>query len=370
MRRREIIRFDTPLQLSSPYYFGEGIAGEFAGKLKEQEFDRCYLVTSEKLLGLFGRELLGGLGNADVVTVGEGEDHKGWAALSGLCEELIARGATKDSVLISLGGGAMGNLVGLAAALVFRGIRFVEVPTTIMGQSDSTLSNKQAINGQRGKNHFGVYHAPLFIWADVAYPRSEPARQQRGGVVEGIKNVLISRDTTAEAEPIFEAWQSGDLYTLIHRLIQSKLPILAADPSERKSAVSLEYGHTFGHAIEFLSHGSLSHGEAISIGICLAARLSHRLGYMGEDFLKEHERLLGRRLGTPTRLPRSISPKAVLETMAADNKRTGKGINHLLLRRCGQFVTDDAGEPMVRVDDQIVLDVLCNDLAAPAEVGT
>lgn len=369
MRRSEIIRFDTPLAVSSPYYFGEGIAGGFARKINEQEFDRSFLVTSEKLFGLFGRELVEGLRN-EVVIVGEGEDHKGWPALSGLCEELINRGATKDSILVSLGGGAMGNLVGLAAALVFRGIRFVEVPTTIMAQSDSTLSNKQAINGTRGKNHFGVYHAPLFIWADAAYPRSEPPRQQRGGVVEGIKNILISHGSTTDAEPLFEAWQSGDLYTLVHRLIQSKLPILAADPSERKSAVRLEYGHTFGHAIEFLSHGSLSHGEAISIGLCLAARLSHRLGHMSDDFLKEHERLLGRRLGTPTRLPRSIAPKAVLETMAADNKRTGKGVNHLLLRRCGQFVSDDAGEPMVRVDDQIVMDVLTSEHAAPAEVRT
>jgi 3-dehydroquinate synthetase len=362
MQRGEIIRFDTPLTASSPYFLGEGIADRFAEHLKAYAFDRCFLVTSPKLFDAFGRELHTRLIDArvrcDAVMIGEGEAHKGWDALSELCEELVRLGATKDSIVIALGGGAVGNLVGLASALTFRGIRFVEVPTTVMAQTDSTLSNKQAINGATGKNHFGVYHAPLFIWADTAYPRSEPARQQRAGVVEGIKNVLISRPTTGDAEPILEAWQSGDVAALIHRLIQSKLPILRNDPTERASAVTLEYGHTFGHSIEFLSRGSLFHGEAIAIGMCLAARLSHRLGYMDEPLLTAHDRILGQRLGAPTRLPESISPEVLYEAMCADNKRTGKGLNFLLLRACGQFVCDTDGEPMVRVDRSVVMDVL------------
>lgn len=373
MQRGETIRFDTPLTANSPFYLGVGIADRFAEHLTAHAFDRCFLVTSPKLFDAFGRELLSHLTDArvrcDALMVGEGEAHKGWDALSSLCEQLVSRGATKDSIVIAFGGGAVGNLVGLASALVFRGIRFVEVPTTVMAQTDSTLSNKQAINGQRGKNHFGVYHAPLFIWADAAYPRSEPARQQRAGVVEGIKNVLISRPATADAEPILEAWQSGDVPTLIHRLIQSKLPILRNDPTERASAVILEYGHTFGHSIEFLSRGSLFHGEAISIGMCLAARLSHRLGHMDERLLAEHERLLGQRLGAPVRLPETITPEALYEAMCADNKRSGKGLNFLLLRACGQFVCDNDGEPMVRVERDVVMDVLRAESRRPVLIG-
>ena len=370
MQRDEIIRFDTPLTHSSPYFFGEAIVDHFPAELKSREFDRCFLVTSKKLLDTFGREMHDKLLRAnvrcDVVLVEEGETHKGWDSLSSLCEDVVRRGATKDSILIALGGGAIGNIVGLAAALIFRGIRFVEVPTTVMGQTDSTLSNKQAINGRYGKNHFGVYYAPEFIWADAAYPRSEPIRQRRGGVVEGIKNILISRSSVGDAKPILDAWQSpGPLQPLLKLLIESKLGILKKDPTERASAVMLEYGHTFGHSIEFLSRGALFHGEAISIGMCLAARLSHRLGYMNDELLAEHYRLLGEVLGAPTRLPVEVSPERLFETMCSDNKRSGKGLNYLLLRRCGEFVTDDQGDCMVRVERQAVLEMLSSDAAQP-----
>src|SRR5438552_3374055 len=159
-----------PLVPSCPYYFGQDIAAQFPGMLKQHDFDRCSLISSKKLLRLFGEELLGELNRAGIsaepVIVRETERHKGWRTLRGLCERLAARGATKDSILVGLGGGVIGNVVGLAAALLYRGIRFIEAPTTIMAQSDSTLSNKQAINGKLGKNQFGVYHAPLFVWAD------------------------------------------------------------------------------------------------------------------------------------------------------------------------------------------------------------
>jgi 3-dehydroquinate synthetase len=362
MQRQQVLRFDTPLTVSSPYYFGDGIAEQFPGCLKEYEFDRCFLVTSEKLLQLLGEPLLRALRQAGVpcvpVLVPESEAQKSWGTLSGLCEELVARGATRDSILLALGGGVIGNVVGLAAALLYRGVRFVEVPTTVLAQTDSTLSNKQAINGSRGKNQFGVYHAPLFIWADAAYPRSEPERQQRSGIVEGVKNVLIAQEGPDALAHLLEAWRSGDRHPeLLLRLIESKLAILREDPTERGRCVILEYGHTFGHAVEWLAGGKLFHGEAVSIGMCLAAELSHALGLQPESLLRDHYHLLGELLGAPTRLPEDIRAEALYETMLADNKRSGKGLRYLLLRDWGEFVNPD-GDYMVSVPREDVLAML------------
>lgn len=349
--------FETCLEQSRPYYFGDGIAGQFPAVLRKYAFDRCFLVTSASLLRTFGRDLLAVLEAAgvrcDAVLVPDGERQKGWETLRGLCEELVDRGVTKDSVILAMGGGVLGNIAGLAAAMIYRGVRFVQIPTTVTGQTDSTLSNKQAVNGAKGKNQFGVYYAPLFIWGDAAYPRSEPRRQQVSGVVEGVKNVLISHYDVRAADPLLGHVEAGRLPEMLRWLIDSKLPILRRDPTEKGYAIVLEYGHTFGHAIEWLAGGKLLHGEAVSIGMCLAAEVSHALGHMAEPLLRDHYRLLSR-LGTPTRLPADLRPTDVYDAMLADNKRTGKGLRFLLLSRCGQFVNPD-GDYMVAVDRDVIL---------------
>jgi 3-dehydroquinate synthase len=277
--------------------------------------------------------------------------------LQSLSERLVAAGATKDSLLLALGGGVIGNLVGLTAALLYRGVRFVEIPTTIMAQTDGTLSNKQAINGAAGKNQFGVYHAPLFIWSDCHYARSEPLRQRRAGVVEGIKNVLVSQRDTSQAEAMLELGDDPNrLAELVLMLVRSKLPIIQRDPTERGYGIVLEYGHTFGHAIEWAAQGQLFHGEAVAIGMCVAAELSHALGYMSEDFLAEHYRLLDR-LNVPTSLPAGTTAEAVYETMLRDNKRTKRGVTYILLSGCGEVLR--SGEHYsITVEPEIVLRVL------------
>jgi 3-dehydroquinate synthase len=358
---RPIVCFDTPLVPSSPYYFGQEIVTQLPDVLKGHDFDRCFLVTSRKLMPLFGEDILGALRrdgvSSDAVLIKESEQHKSWRTLRGLGERLVARGVTKDSILIALGGGVIGNVVGLAAALLYRGVRFVEVPTTIMAQTDSTLSNKQAINGKRGKNQFGVYHAPLFVWADAAYAAAEPPRQQRAGIVEGIKNVFISENCTSAADVLLQEWESGNrFYELLRHLIDSKLAILRRDPTEKGACLILEYGHTFGHAVEWLA-GNLYHGEAVAIGMCLAAETSHALGHMSRPFLQDHYRLLGTRLGVPTRLAKNISAATLLHAMRSDNKRTKKGLRFLLLRGCGEFVNPD-GDFQTAVPPERLTEVL------------
>ena len=356
-----LITLDTSLKPCSPFYFGEGIAGLFPAFLKAHDFDRVFLIAGAGILKMFGQQIVAelrrGQTRCDTVLINDSERSKDWTTLSGLCEDLVSAGVTKDSILLALGGGVIGNVVGLAAALIYRGIRFVQIPTTVTAQTDSTLSNKQAINGARGKNQFGVFHAPLFVWADAAYPRTEPPRQIKAGIVEGIKNVFISYKDPAAIDPMLRLHRDSDMPALLLALIRSKLSILRHDPTEKASAIALEYGHTFGHAIEWLAAGKLLHGEAVSIGMCLAAELSRAMGFISNQFLEDHYRYLGAELGTPTALPEWLAPQDVYDAMLADNKRTAKGLRFLLLRSCGHFVNPD-GDYQVAADPRLVIDVL------------
>jgi 3-dehydroquinate synthase len=364
MINERILKLETGLATSSPYYFGEGIADLLPAQIQSHRPDRCFLVSNRQVSELFARPLLEALSaggvSVELIIIPDGELNKSWATLSALCEELVIRGATKDSILIAFGGGVVGNVVGLAAGLFFRGVRFVEIPTTVMSQTDGTLSNKQAINGRSGKNQFGVYHAPLFIWADALYPLAEPERQVKSGVVEGIKNVLVSQGSTDAIEALLAAGYNhlkANLTSVLLFLINSKLPIIRRDPSETQYGLVLEYGHTFGHAIEWLSHGSLHHGEAVAIGMCIAAELSCALGYLPRSLVEQHYRLLGDLLGTTTRLPEEITADAIYKTMCFDNKKAGKGLRFVLLNSLGEVLNVE-GDYMTAVPHATVMEVM------------
>jgi 3-dehydroquinate synthetase len=331
---RPPIELSTHVTPSSPYYFGERIEDRLPTMLLREGFDRCFLVTSEPLLRLFGHGLLRTLDGGGVpcerILIPEGEAQKSWGTLRDLCEELVARGVTKDSLVLSLGGGVIGNVVGLAAGLVYRGIRYVEIPTTVMAQTDGSLSNKQAINGLCGKNQFGLYHAPLFVWTDCAYSRREPVRQIRAALAEGVKNAFITGAAAVDrCEELLVRNLSlpGDGFPdLLLAVIESKLAILRQDPTERGYGVVLEYGHTFGHALEWLAQGRLLHGEAVAMGMVLAAELSRELGLVGAELVERHRHLLGRLLQLPLDVPAGIPAEEIYRAMLFDNKRNRHGL--------------------------------------------
>lgn len=355
------IELATNTAPSSPFYFGEGIERELPSYLRRVELDRCFLVTSQPLLRLFGERLLGTLRAGGIpcepLLIREGEAHKSWLTLSDLCERLVDRGASRDSLLLSLGGGMIGNVVGLAAGLLYRGVRHVEIPTTVMALTDGTLSNKQAINGAKGKNQFGLYHAPLFVWADCAYCRREPGHQIRAALAEGVKNSLLSGEwAVRRCEYLLQrnaALRGEHFAELLLAVIESKLAILRRDPSEKGYCIVLEYGHTFGHALEWLSGGSLFHGEAVAIGMCLAADLASELGLARPGLREKHRYLLGDLLGLRTEIPAEIAVADVYRTMLFDNKRTRDGLRFLLLADYGRLAAPEDGYTVAAEPDVV-----------------
>ncbi|MEO0458946.1 MAG: 3-dehydroquinate synthase [Cyanobacteria bacterium P01_A01_bin.114] len=365
----QVVMLSTELTHPSPYLFGYQILDHLLGQILEAAgtapIDRFFLISDSTVDSLYGEPIYAALAESgqavNRLRLPDGERAKTFAHLEHLCETLIDQGATKRSVLVSLGGGAVGNVVGLAAGLLFRGIRYVEIPTTFTHLTDGTLSNKQAINGRSGKNHFGLYHAPILIWGDTHYLVSESRRFRNAGLVEGIKNGLIDQpafltylQATLQADG---SYPPDALTELAYKTILSKLEILKQDPTEKHYCIVLEYGHTFAHALEWLAQGDLLHGEAVGLGMRIAARLAHRLGLISMDVVRLHDNLLEDTLGMQTTLPRAATSEAILQTMQVDNKKTGDRVRYCLLEHPGQCANPE-GDYLVAVKDQTVLEVL------------
>jgi 3-dehydroquinate synthase len=364
------IQIDIELEPTFPvFFFGYDIEDHFIETLQrathKHSVDRLFLLTDPFIFDLFGGTFFNKIKQTfpatDIYLLPRGETCKTFDVLQQLCDRLVGKGVSKRSLLIAFGGGSVGNITGLAAGLIFRGIRFVEVPTTITHQTDGMLSNKQAVNGKYGKNNFGLFHAPIFAWADTRYTETEPLRFKRSGIIEGIKNGFIDQK---EFIPFLERairrkgdYSSQQLTDLCFKLIRSKLEILKKDPTERHYGIILEYGHTFAHAIEWLSKGALTHGEAVSFGMKIAAELSLKLGYIDDEAVSLHYRLIDDVLALRPRLPEHLNPSNIFNTMVVDNKKIGRDVRYVLLQCIGRCKKEQ-GDYLVHVDDKIVQGVI------------
>ncbi|MDV9194450.1 2-deoxy-scyllo-inosose synthase [Streptomyces sp. Wh19] len=263
-----------------------------------------------------------------------------------LAEQTIRVGATRQSIVVGLGGGLVGNVAGLLAGLVFRGIRLVHLPTTLLAMSDSTLSLKQGVNSRQGKNHIGVFHPPVLVWNHLDFLRTLAPEEVRSALCETVKNVLaITPERYDELARLLRTdarYADVDLAAFIDLCIDAKTAVMAEDHREKQSALVLEYGHTVGHAIELLSDGTVHHGFAIGLGMLAAARMSRELGGLdGADEAAHHE-LLDRN-GALTSLG-GFDTDDVLRLIRLDNKR---GYVRPRTGACDFVLLDGLGRPRI-----------------------
>ncbi|HDK7159173.1 3-dehydroquinate synthase [Clostridium botulinum] len=354
------VKLETNLLESSPIYLGCNIWREsLLEKMMDLNTDKFFLITDDVVYNLFGKELLEYMNrkvSVKLIKLPSGEKHKNIKVFNDLMENLFDNNVTKSSILISLGGGVVGNITGLAAALAFRGIRFFHIPTTFMSQTDSILSRKQGINSFYGKNMIGSYYTPLFNFIDTSFLTFDSERFIRGSFVETVKNGFIyNADFLNKLKSVikndFNVNQEG-IFNLVKMSIESKLPIMKADPTEKGLAMILEYGHTVGHAIEKLSYGKLSHGESVSIGMMVAARVSEKLGYLSKQDVKEHLDILSA-LKTPTKIPSNIKISDIINRIKLDNKKDMNGIRFVVLENIGKCINTD-GSYMIKVPFNII----------------
>jgi 3-dehydroquinate synthetase len=313
-----------------PYLFGD--TDDFARAAAGLAPDRWFVVTTDQpwMAALTDRveRALGGVAPVAHIHIPDGERAKSLETVGAVCAQLVAAGASRASVLVAVGGGNVSNIAGLCAALMFRGIRLVHVPTSLIGMSDVVLSLKQGVSIAGVKNGLGTYYAPELIWADPEALDSLPAREIWAGLAEIVKNALI---ISPEQIPVLTGmlrpdarYRRADFATFIDLAIAAKSRVLSNDPTERHGALVLEYGHTVGHALEVLSGGTLGHGIGVALGMRVAARVAHRLGLLAEEHVETHDRLLsaaGLPMTPPAALLAAATDEALTGQLARDNKR-------------------------------------------------
>ena len=305
------------------------------------------LVTNTTVGPLYSAALKAGLGDRRIVevTLPDGESHKSLATVSRILDVLVANRFARDCTVVALGGGVVGDMAGFAAACYQRGVDYVQVPTTLLAQVDSSVGGKTGVNHPGGKNLIGAFHQPSAVVADTDTLKTLPLRELRAGLAEVIKCGLIGdAELFAWLEKNMEKLLAHDPAALTHVIRKScelKANIVARDEREQGDRALLNLGHTFGHAIESATgYVKWLHGEAVGAGLLMAATMSQEAGLMPADAVSRLRALL-ERTGLPTE-EREVRAGAALEHMRIDKKVKSGRIRLVLLRSIGAaFVTAD-----------------------------
>nr|WP_269769589.1 3-dehydroquinate synthase [Roseomonas rubea] len=315
---------------------------------------RVVIVTDEAVGPLHLPALRAGLAAADVTVVAEiavapGEASKDFARLHGVLETMLAAGVDRRTAVVALGGGVVGDLAGFAAAVALRGLPFVQLPTTLLAQVDSSVGGKTGVNLKAGKNLAGAFHQPRIVLADTDTLATLPARELRAGYAEVAKHGLLQGALWDWCEAHGARAVAGETDALTQAVLEScrlKAAVVAADEREESAEggrALLNLGHTFGHAIEAEARfdGSVLHGEAIAVGLGLAAALSARLGHCSQEWPSRVIAHLAA-CGLPARmadLPRGFAVDALLGRMAKDKKNRDGRMRFVLMRAPGDCFT-------------------------------
>jgi len=306
----------------------------------------CVLVTSPQVDALYGMRAMTSLESLHPrkVMIPEGEEAKTWDAAGELLGSLIKQGLDRKGVVVALGGGSVGDSAGFAASLYMRGIRVVQIPTTLLGQVDSSVGGKTAINHPTGKNLIGTFHQPGLVACDTGLLSTLPRRELLSGLAEVVKYGVIADaklyvGVEAEAEKLLSVDPEA-MRRVVARCVAAKAHFVESDErDERGVRAALNYGHTLGHAVETLSGHSIRHGEAVAIGMVAASRVAVALGLLKKPDLERQLTLLGR-LGLPTESPYEVDE--VIPLMSRDKKAESGSIRLVLPKVIG-------GEPAIRV---------------------
>lgn len=341
---------------SYPIYIGSGLLGQPGLLAPYIRTPRVLIVSNDVVAPLYLHKLIAGLSTkdgtpveVDTVILPDGEHTKTLDTLNRVFDELLARRHERSTTLIALGGGVTGDLTGFAAAVYQRGVNFIQVPTTLLSQVDSSVGGKTGVNHPLGKNMIGAFYQPQCVLADIDVLSTLPVRELQAGLAEVIKYGLLGNVG-------FFTWLEQHIDALLARdpvlmaeavkiCCEEKARIVAADEKEGGIRALLNLGHTFGHAIEAaMGYGTWLHGEAVGTGMVMAADLSRRLGWISAADALRARRLI-ERAGLPVCPPAQMSPEQFIDLMSVDKKVQSGRIRFVLLRQLGDAVVEADIDP-------------------------
>ncbi len=304
---------------------------------------RAIIISNETVAPLYLQQVQQALGDQVLVhLLPDGEQYKSMEQLNAILDTMLTAQLGRDSTVVALGGGVVGDLAGFAAAIYQRGIGLVQIPTTLLAQVDSSVGGKTAINHPLGKNMIGAFHQPDCVIADLATLDTLPEREFKAGIAEIIKYGLLG-------DLNFFNWLEANMPRLVDRdeavvsdaiatSCHHKAQVVAADEREQGRRALLNLGHTFGHAIEaHLNYRQWLHGEAVATGMCMAADLSHRQGWLREA---DHDRVIGliKAADLPTRPPADLPAERMRALMQGDKKTAAGRVRLVLLQGIGEAI--------------------------------
>ena len=337
---------------SYPIHIGQGVLaqGELIAPFFKQK--KALIVTNETVAPVYLELLRSTLSEQGIssipVILPDGEEFKTWQTLNLIFDALLAARCERNTTLVALGGGVIGDMGGFAAACYQRGMPFIQVPTTLLSLVDSSVGGKTAINHPLGKNMIGAFYQPKLVLADISTLNTLPDRELKAGLAEVIKYGLIR-------DPEFFVWLESNIEKLlardaealtyaVRRSCANKAEVVAADEHEQGERALLNLGHTFGHAVETgLGYGEWLHGEAVAAGTLIAADLSRNLGWLSLEEVSRTEHLFIR-AGLPIKAPK-LGVERYLELMSHDKKVQDGRLRLVLLKSIGKAVVYDGATP-------------------------
>ncbi|MFP6816300.1 MAG: 3-dehydroquinate synthase [Pseudomonadales bacterium] len=352
-------------QRSYPIYIGAGLLGQADLLRRHIAGNQVAIVSNEVVAPLYldlVTRSLDGL-PVDVFTLPDGEQHKNLDRYKELLDFLISKRHNRSTTLIALGGGVVGDLTGFAAATFQRGVSFIQIPTTLLAQVDSSVGGKTAVNHAAGKNLIGAFHQPRCVLADTSVLKSLGPREFQAGLAETLKYGIIS-------DPTFFAWLEASANALmkrddetlceaIRRSCEIKADVVAQDETETGIRAILNFGHTFGHAIEALTnYRTYLHGEAVAIGMVMAADLSMRQGWLEISAAQRIKKAIAA-FDLPV-APAPVKPEDMLRVMGMDKKVVDGTLRLVLSRGIGEVVVTQEIDLSALGETLAAVDGLCN----------
>lgn len=314
------------------------------------------IVTNETVAPLYLEQLQQGLADfsVDTVVLPDGEQFKTLETLNLVFDAALAKRHSRNTTFVALGGGVVGDMCGFAAASYQRGVNFIQIPTTLLSQVDSSVGGKTGVNHALGKNMIGAFWQPQLVLADVSVLASLPERELSAGIAEVIKYGLLGDAPFLDwLETNMAALMQRDEQALIYavqRSCENKADIVARDEREGGIRAWLNLGHTFGHAIEHsLGYGEWLHGEAVAAGMCMAADMSQRLGWISADDVARAEKLIAA-AKLPVKPPEQMTVQQFLDAMSVDKKVLDGQLRLVLLESLGKAVVTAEFERQVLID--------------------
>ncbi len=325
---------------SYPIYIDHGLLGQDLIR-RHVRGNQVMVVSNETVAPLYLEAVTKGLADlqCDTLILPDGEQHKTLATLERIFDALMAHRHSRTTTLVALGGGVIGDMVGFAAACYQRGVDFIQVPTTLLAQVDSSVGGKTAVNHPRGKNMIGAFHQPRAVVIDTAVLDTLPEREFAAGMAEVIKNGLIRAPRIfqwlLDNQAALAAREKAPVAEAILRSCRNKADVVAADETEQGNRALLNLGHTFGHAMEtFTGYRDWLHGEAVAAGMVMAARMSLELGWLNQaDLDRVRDSLAAWTL--PVTAPEGMARADFSELMALDKKVQNGRLRLVLLNQIG-----------------------------------